>query len=123
MGVRAFTDRQYDYYKLTKSIGMDKHGEYLLPEGSIFYHDKNDDVRGSVGDGCLKLCWTPDGNCYGWICGDCMAFHASFKETDLFKLVQPCQYKAVKVDELKNTIKDLEHQLESVKEQLRKLME
>ena len=51
-------------------------------------HDKEDSINGSIGDGCLKLCWTPDGNTYGWIAGGAMCFHAAFKRTDLFELVQ-----------------------------------
>lgn len=120
-GVRAFADSQYDYYELTQSLGLDnKNGQYVLPAGSIFYHDKNDSIKGSIGDGCLKLCWTPDGNCYGWICGDSMAFHASFKNTNLFKLVQPEKY-IDKVNELKSLVFDLEEQLRSVREKIDKL--
>lgn len=120
-GIRAFSDMSYDYYELTKSIGLDnRNNEYLLPAGSIFYHDKNDSVRGSIGAGCLKLCWTPDGNCYGWICGGSMAFHASFKDTDLFRLVQPEKY-IDKVNELKNAISVLESQLEELRKQVNEL--
>lgn len=121
--MRAFEDGRYDYYELTQSLGLDnrcKH--YILPVGSIFYHDKHDSVRGSIADGCLKLCWTPDGNCYGWLCGDGMVFHASFKDTDLFRLVKPENY-TEKINELKNTIRTLECQLADVKERLNKLQQ
>jgi hypothetical protein len=120
-GIRAFSDMSYDYYELTQSIGLDNNNkEYILPAGSIFYHDKSDSVRGSIGDGCLKLCWTPDGNCYGWICGGSMAFHAAFKNTDLFRLVQPENY-IDKVIELKNAIAVLENQLEELRNKVNEL--
>lgn len=110
--MRAFADKKYDYYELTQSLGFDGR-DYMLPDGSIFYHDKDDDVKGSIGDGCLKLCWTPDGNCYGRIAGDCMAFHASFKDTDLFKLVQRKEdgIDVIAKECLKETIKNLESAL------------
>lgn len=121
--MRAFQDGRYDYYELTQSLGLDnRRSHYILPAGSIFYHDKHDSVKGSIGDGCLKLCWTPDGDCYGRLCGDSMAFHAAFKNTDLFRLVQPESY-ADKINELKDTINTLERQLADAKEQLNKLQE
>lgn len=125
MGVRAFSDKKYDYYKLTKSLGFNDSGygieQYILPKGAIFYHDKDDSVRGSIAEGCLKNCWTPDGNCYGCIGGDSMSFHASFRKTDLFELVQRADDS--KIDKLKNLIKDLEEKLQKAKEQLEELDE
>lgn len=119
--MRAFEDSRYDYYELTQSLGLDNNKScYILPKGSIFYHDKHDSVRGSIGDGCLKLCWTPDGDCYGWICGDSMAFHASFKNTDLFRLVCSESY-TEEVNELKNAIKVLESQLAEIKQHVNEL--
>lgn len=121
MGVRAFQDDRYDYYELTQSLGLHgKKNEYILPAGSIFYHDKEDFVHGSIGDGCLKLCWTPDGNCYGWICGDCMTFHAQFKYTDLFRLIRHEPHDR-NVKQLQDTVKELEEKLESAKKQLKEL--
>lgn len=122
--LRAFSDKRYDYYKLTKSLGFNNSGyglkQYVLPEGAIFVHDKEDSVKGSIGDGCLKLCWTPDGNTYGWIAGGAMCFHASFKKTDLFELVQKAE-DVEKIEKLENFIDDLEKKLKDVREQLKEL--
>lgn len=122
--LRAFSDKRYDYYRLTKSLGFNNSGyglkQYALPEGAIFVHDKNDRVKGSIAEGCLKLCWTPDGNTYGWIAGGGMCFHALFRNTDLFELVQSSQ-DIEKAEKLENLINDLENQLQSAKEQLKEL--
>ena len=80
--IRAFSDNNEDFYRLTKDLGM-------LKAGSIFHHDRYDDIRGSVADGCLKLCWTPDGDCYGGLCGGTVVFHTSFIESDLFERAEP----------------------------------
>lgn len=122
--MRAFKDPKYDYYELQQDLGFNNSGKgrqgYILPKGAIFYHDKEDSVKGSIGEGCLKLCWTPEGNCYGWICGDCMAFHAEFRNTDLFKLVK--QHELTKAEKLKEMISDLERQLKDAKEKLKELL-
>lgn len=78
--IKAFSDPYYDYYKLTKDLGC-------LPAGAIFYHDPDDDCFGSIAEGCLKLCWTPDGNCYGRLCGGTVILHCLFAESDLFEKV------------------------------------
>lgn len=78
--VRALVYPQYDYYRLTKDFGV-------LKAGTIFFHDPNDDVYGSVAQGCLKLCWTPDGGCYGGICGGTVILHYDFAKTDWFEEV------------------------------------
>ena len=57
-GIRAFSNPKYDYYELTEDLAG------LVPKGTIFVHDTDDSVRGSVAQGCLVSCWTPDGNCY-----------------------------------------------------------
>ena len=59
--------KEYDRYKLRKVIPG-------LRAGAIFYHDKDDDIRGSLGCGCLKLAWTDDGNCQQNWCGDTFVF-------------------------------------------------
>ena len=79
--VRAFSNPDYDYYRLTKPFGM-------LPAGTIFVHDPDDHMYGSPARGCLKNCWTPDGNCYGGLCGETVFLHYSFTRTDWFKKVQ-----------------------------------
>lgn len=84
--MRAFEDNRYDYYELTQPLGF-SHNNYLIPDGAIFVHDTDDFERGSISEGCLKLCWTPDGNCYGSLCSDTVIFHAAFRHTDLFKKV------------------------------------
>jgi hypothetical protein len=78
--IRAFENPNCDYYRLTKDLGV-------LKAGTIFYHDRGDHIYGSVAQGCLKNCWTPDGNC-GLICGGTVIFHFIFAETDLFEKVE-----------------------------------
>jgi len=80
-GSRAFSDSNVDYYSLNYDLGR-------VNRGSIFYHDKKDNIRGSLMEGCLKLCWTPDGNVYGGLCADTIIFHASFRQTDMFSKVK-----------------------------------
>lgn len=122
--LRAFSDKRYNYYELTQSLGFNNSGygikEHILPKGSIFVHDKDDNRLGSIGDGCLKLCWTPDGNCYGGLCGGAMMFHSAFKNTDLFILVQSSE-DINKIKKLENLISDLENQLEIAKKQLKEI--
>lgn len=79
--IRAFTNDEYDYYRLTQDFG-------LLKRGTIFYHDPYDNVYGSIAKGCLKNCWTPDGNCYGELAGGTVILHYDFVNTDLFKAVE-----------------------------------
>ena len=80
--IKALSDPKYDYYRLTKDFGV-------LKAGAIFYHDPDDDVYGSIAQGCLKLCWTPDGNCYGSpaIAGETVILHYIFANTDWFEKV------------------------------------
>lgn len=78
--IRAFSNPHYDYYRLTRDLGP-------LKAGTIFYHDPDDHIYGSVSQGCLKNCWTPDGNC-GEICGGTVIFHYIFANSDLFEKVE-----------------------------------
>ena len=78
--IKAFEYPQYDYYRLTRDLGP-------LPEGTIFFHDPDDHVYGSQAAGCLKICWTPDGNCSGGICGGTVFLHLMFANSDLFEKV------------------------------------
>ena len=66
---------QYDMplYKLKKDIPLCK-------KGTIFYYDKSDHQKGSIGAGCLKLAWAPDGNCQNNLCADTIVFHATAKD-------------------------------------------
>ena len=79
--IRAFSNPNYDYFKLTKPFGM-------LKKGTIFYHDPNDDVYGSTSQGCLKNCWSPDGNCLNGLCGGTVILHYDFVKTDWFVKVE-----------------------------------
>lgn len=45
--LRAFAYKDCDYYKLTKDLGN-------LKAGTIFVHDKDDHINGSVANGCLN---------------------------------------------------------------------
>ena len=89
-GIRSFSNPKYDYYELTKPIGGNYRGraKEILPAGSVFVHDIDDHEQGSIGEGCLKLCWKPDGNCYGMLCANTVVLHAAFKDSDMFKIVQ-----------------------------------
>lgn len=122
--MKAFSDDRYDYYELTQPLGFYKGNHckngYLIPKGAIFVHDTDDHVRGSIGDGCLKLCWTPDGNCYGSLCSSTVIFHAEFKNTDLFRLVDSKASKK-EIARLESIIDDLEAQLSKAKDSLRKI--
>lgn len=84
-GIRAFSLPQYDYYELLQDLGG------VVPKGAIFVHDTDDDVNGSPAEGCLKLCWTPDGNVYysskTGVCGGTVIFHAAFRNSDMFRRV------------------------------------
>lgn len=118
--MRAFDNKRYDYYRLTRAIGLEKGKGYLLPAGTIFVHDKDDSDLGSIADGCLKLCWTPDGSCYGNLCGETVIFHSAFKRTDMFELVQSAS-DFEKEEKLESLIQELEKQLQSAKDQLREI--
>jgi len=126
--MRALSNRKYDYYELLQDFGV-------LEKGAIFYHDKNDHMYGSIAEGCLKLCWTPDGDCYSGLCGDTIFLHYDFtKDEDLFRKLKPPN----KVDDSINwdylivalnfRIKELEdreifgRELEIAKKELRKVL-
>lgn len=123
--LRAFSDDRYDYYALTRSLGFNNSGygikDYVLPKGSVFVHDKNDSKLGSIGEGCLKLCWTQDGNTYGGLCGETVIFHAIFKDTDLFKLVQSAK-PVDDIEKLKNTIENLKFELKKAEKELNNML-
>ena len=83
--LRAFASPYHDYYILQQELGG------ILPVGSVFVWDRCDHVRGSQAEGCLKLCWTSDGNCFRTplttgLCAETVVFHAEFRKTPLFKL-------------------------------------
>lgn len=123
--MRAFSDSQYDYYELTQPLGLKKYmhrtDDYILQKGAIFVHDKDDDKYGS-GEGCLKLCWTPEGNCYGYVGAGEVKFCGEFRHTDLFKLAQPTgSTKKLQEIELKCLVADLEKKLAVVKEKIEEL--
>ena len=69
---KAFDERKYKYYELLKPIPC-------LDAGAIFYYDPDDHIKGSIGAGCLKLCWTPKGSCYhndvSSVCAGTIVFH------------------------------------------------
>ena len=74
--IRAFSDPKYTYYRLTRDLGE-------LKEGAIFYHDPDDSCLGSPAQGCIKLCWASNGNCYRY-CGGAVIFHWDFANSDLW---------------------------------------
>ena len=82
--VRAFVDPNYDYYRLTKDF-------VILKAGAIFYHDPDDNFYGSAANGCLKNCWTPDGDCCsGRLCGGTVILHYDYVNTDWFEKIERC---------------------------------
>lgn len=104
MGVKALNG-DYSFYKLLKDIpGVDA--------GAMFYWDKEDDIYGSIGAGCLKLCWTFEGSCYKGegncgLCGDTIIFHASVRENqNWFQLVQ--EYIEPEPEIIEMTIEEIE---------------
>lgn len=107
MGVRAL-EENYNFYKLLKDIpGVDA--------GAIFYWDENDNVYGSIADGCLKLCWTEDGICYHskdncGLCGDTIIFHASVRNNrEWFELVK--EYIEPEEEVYEMTLAEIEEEL------------
>lgn len=79
--IKAFSEPGYNYYRLKNDFGF-------LKAGAIFYHDTDDQENGSIAEGCLKLCWKPDGGCYSQLCGGTIILHADFaEEDDLFERV------------------------------------
>ena len=83
--IRAFSDPKYNYYRLTKDFG-------LLKAGTIFYHDPNDTLYGSLAQGCLKNCWTSDGGCFEGngisLAGGAVILHYEYVGTDWFEKVE-----------------------------------
>lgn len=79
-------------YKLKKDIPLCK-------KGTIFYYDKDDKRLGSIGNGCLKMAWTEDGNCQNMLCGDTIVFHANaIKDTKWFEKISEGYEKEIFVE-------------------------
>lgn len=98
-GIKAFSDDRYDYYELQQSLGG------IIPKGAIFVHDVDDTENGSIADGCLKLCWTQDGKTFS-LCANAIVLHSSFKDSNLFKLVQKKKNEMI-LDRLEDIINKL----------------
>ena len=111
---RAFACRDCDYYELQEDLGE------LLSKGAIFVHDRNNCERGSIAEGCLLLCWTPEGNCYGGtgncgLAGETVVFHADFAKSSLFRFVSGPSFKGVTtLDSLSLEIEGLKQKLDRV---------
>lgn len=103
-GTKAFSDDRYDYYELQQSLGG------IVPKGAIFVHDEDDTENGSIANGCLKLCWTQEGNCFSGpnqvVCANTVVFHSSFKDSNLFKLTQRKKNKTI-LNRIENIIREL----------------
>lgn len=116
-GIRAFSNPKYDYYELTKPIGCGYKGtKEILPAGSVFVHDIDDHEQGSAAEGCLKLCWKPDGNCYGMLCANAVVLHAAFRNSDMFKIVLRGQKSNIR--EFAEKLASLENYLIELKDKL-----
>ncbi|MFE8095802.1 hypothetical protein [Bacillus toyonensis] len=76
-----------DVYRLSKERQkhMDKYilqkEMFDLPIGTVFVHDKDDNIKGSPVEGCLKLAWTDDGNCQKGVsyCAETFILHAKVR--------------------------------------------
>lgn len=79
--------REFQHYKLLRDIP-------LCPAGSIFYYDYNDQVKGSISSGCLKLSWI-EGHCQNNLCSDTIIFHAN--AISLSDWFQPISYEYVEL--------------------------
>lgn len=78
--------KDMDRYVLLKDLP-------LVKKGTVFVHDKEDRVRGSLMSGCLKLAWTDDGNCQHMLCADTIVFHAkAIYEKDWFMKIEDKKY-------------------------------
>ena len=114
--MRAFSDKRYDYYELTCDMGWnEKREEFLLPAGTIFVHDTDDHVNGSIAQGCLKNCWIPTGNTYGKLSGGTVILHAYFKNTTMFRLIQE---KETDEKQILNEITEIEQKLEKLRKMI-----
>ena len=111
-GIRAFSDARYDYYELQKDL------EGIVPAGAIFVHDTDDHQNGSLSNGCLKLCWTPDGNVYfgsrtGLAAGS-VILHTAFIDTNLFRKIRSQEDLEKEIYEELNHAQSLIHDMQSV---------
>jgi hypothetical protein len=74
-------------------------------------------MYGSVSNGCLKLCWTPEGGCYSSLCANTVFLHYSFVKDKTFpKKVDINNSKSI----LLNQIKDLKTQIKQLERQINK---
>lgn len=110
-GIRAFSDNSYDYYELQTDLSG------LVPKGAIFIHDIDDTENGSIANGCLKLCWTEQGNCYrgskGSLCGNTVVFHSDFINTPMFRLAKRKKNCRL-ISEITNQLQDIIEQLKKI---------
>jgi hypothetical protein len=105
-GIRALSDISYDYYELKRDFGS-------LKKGAIFVHDPDDDLYGSIAEGCLKLCWTPDGNTYSGLCANTIFLHYRFAEDgEIFKKINTDKEIMKRINKLEEEIKRLKRKLD-----------
>lgn len=109
MEVRAFQGN-YEFYILQQDLPC-------VDAGAVFYWDKDDTVYGSIAEGCLKLCWTPEGSCYGnnkviGLCGNAIIFHAEARNDKEWFLHY--NFKQMTVKEIE---KELGYKIEIINEQ------
>lgn len=78
------TDEQYKLplYELVRDLP-------LVKSGTIFYYDKDDVLKGSIANGCLKLAWSKIGGCQHGLCADTIVFHShAIKDEDWFRKIE-----------------------------------
>lgn len=98
--IKAFSSKKIDFYKLLKDLPT-------IDKGAVFYWDKYDNNAGSPAEGCLKLCWRPDGDCYtkGYqgYCGGTIILHADARlDKKWFKKIKKKEIKYFMYEGLDN---------------------
>jgi hypothetical protein len=113
MGLMSEDQKSMDRYILQKDIPGCK-------AGALFVHDKNDKVRGSIAQGCLKLAWTDNGNCQQetrsntstGLCAETIVFHASVIKNEEWFIKESkhnrSHFKQKLIDKVKNILDFLE---------------
>lgn len=117
---RAFSDNRFDYYELQQDMGG------IVPKGAIFVHDTTDSVYGTISQGCLKLCWTPDGDTYAGknvaLCAGTVVLHPEFINSDMFKLAKAKSFydESEKIEKIAEEIEEISNRQSELLEEIKK---
>ena len=112
--ITSSEQRNMDRYILQKDIPG-------CNAGALFVHDKEDDIYGSIAQGCLKLAWTDSGNCQketqvngvAGLCGGTIIFHASVLRTEEWFVKESKHNRSHFKQKLIDKVKDLLNFLET----------